>query len=291
MARRFFYVIFFNNQRIQALLDAMRFVANPVEKTPAHVTIRGPYPQRYNVCSLERKAREAKVLAEGAGAFFYEGQNTVFIRCRSERFREFWSKKDHGFNPHITIYDGPSREFAKILLDRLEHIPIRFNFFIDGLSVLESHKGQYSTWLRESYNEVLAKEVVGEPLTISEIDELPWERRFFLIESFARELANAGTHRHIELSKVADDELVDEVWRKAKKVRGKDPGKIRQDPYGNPIQRGLYGNDSSQGWEIDHIKPTNRGGSDHLRNLQAMQTAKNRELGDTLQKRSRHSKR
>ncbi len=43
-----------------------------------------------------------------------------------------------------------------------------------------------------------------------------------------------------------------------------------------------------QGWEIDHIKPESKGGSDAVRNLQAMQTKKNRELGDSLRKRSRH---
>lgn len=83
-------------------------------------------------------------------------------------------------------------------------------------------------------------------------------------------------------------ELADKVWRKAKKVRGKDPDKVRQDPYGNRIRRDQFGQDTPQGWEIDHIKPQSRGGSDDLRNLQAMKTNKNRELGDRLRKRSRH---
>ena len=90
---------------------------------------------------------------------------------------------------------------------------------------------------------------------------------------------------------MANDELIDKVWQKAKKVRGENPDKIRQDPYGNPIQKNQYGNDGPQGWEIDHIKPKVRGGSDNLRNLQALQTDKNRELGDTLRKRSRHKQR
>ena len=90
---------------------------------------------------------------------------------------------------------------------------------------------------------------------------------------------------------MTDDELVDKVWEKAKRIRGKDPNKVRQDPYGNQIRRDRYGDDSPRGWEIDHIKPANRGGSDNLRNLQAMQTGKNRQLSDTLRKRSRHNQR
>ncbi|MCG8104951.1 MAG: HNH endonuclease [Candidatus Thiodiazotropha endolucinida] len=44
------------------------------------------------------------------------------------------------------------------------------------------------------------------------------------------------------------------------------------------------------GWEIDHIKPSSRGGSDNIRNLQALKTKVNREKADNLVKRNRHSK-
>ena len=44
------------------------------------------------------------------------------------------------------------------------------------------------------------------------------------------------------------------------------------------------------GWEVDHIKPKARGGSDATRNLQALNTSLNREKGDSLVKKSRHSK-
>ena len=83
----------------------------------------------------------------------------------------------------------------------------------------------------------------------------------------------------------------DAVWNKAKKIRGKDPAEYRQDPYGNVMYYGSYGKASPKGWEIDHIKPIARGGSDALRNLQALNTNVNREKGDSLKKRSRHSKR
>ncbi|RLA40129.1 MAG: HNH endonuclease [Gammaproteobacteria bacterium] len=83
-------------------------------------------------------------------------------------------------------------------------------------------------------------------------------------------------------------EDIDKVWNKARAVRGEDSNKVRQDPYGNKIRRDQFGGRGSQSWEIDHIKPESKGGSDHLRNLQAMQTKKNRELGDSTRKRTRH---
>ena len=83
--------------------------------------------------------------------------------------------------------------------------------------------------------------------------------------------------------------MKDAVWDKAKPIRGKDPSMYRQDPYRNQMYYPSYGKDTDQGWEIDHIKPKSLGGSDHIRNLQAINTAKNRELGASRRKRSRHS--
>ena len=88
---------------------------------------------------------------------------------------------------------------------------------------------------------------------------------------------------------MTDKELIDKVWSKAKTVRAEDPNEVRQDPYGNRIRKDQFGGKGAQGWEADHIKPESKGGSDDLRNLQAMQTKKNRELGDSLRKRSRHN--
>lgn len=46
---------------------------------------------------------------------------------------------------------------------------------------------------------------------------------------------------------------------------------------------------TEKGWEIDHITPKARGGSDATVNLQALNTRLNRQKGDSLKKRSRHS--
>ncbi len=88
---------------------------------------------------------------------------------------------------------------------------------------------------------------------------------------------------------MATKDQINAVWNKAKKVRGENPNEMRQDPYGNKLGKDQFGEDTDQGWEIDHIKPESKGGSDALRNLQALQTEKNRELGDSLRKRSRHN--
>ena len=81
----------------------------------------------------------------------------------------------------------------------------------------------------------------------------------------------------------------DKVWGKAKPIRGKDPNRFRQDPYGNQMNKGSYGKASPQGWDVDHIRPKSQGGSDATRNLQALNTSVNRSKGNSPQKRSRHN--
>ncbi len=89
---------------------------------------------------------------------------------------------------------------------------------------------------------------------------------------------------------MATKEQQEKAWNNAKTIRGKDPDIYRQDPYGNTMCKTSYGKASPMGWDVDHIKPVSRGGSDTTRNQQALSASVNRSKGNTLVKRSRHSK-
>ena len=82
----------------------------------------------------------------------------------------------------------------------------------------------------------------------------------------------------------------DRVWELAKPIQGKDKNLFRADPYNNQLYKPSYGKDTKQGWNIDHIVPQSKGGSDNIRNLQALQSNLNKSKGNTLVKKSRHSK-
>jgi len=88
---------------------------------------------------------------------------------------------------------------------------------------------------------------------------------------------------------MATKEQKEKVWDKAKTVRGKDPDLYRQDPYGNVMYKPSQGKLSDMGWDVDHIKPKSKGGSDAIRNLQALNSTVNRSKRDSLKKKTRHS--
>ena len=166
----------------------MRYVADPAERDFAHITIRGPYKQRYNLCNLNKMVQGAEVMADGVGSFLSKKQNTVFIRCRSQILRNVWMKPDYGFNPHITIYDGPSREFADRVLGVLGDMSLRFRFVVGDLAPLVSHGQQYAMDLGQSLNRELLGTWSGMKLGLEDSWRLSVEQRCSLIEALGREV-------------------------------------------------------------------------------------------------------
>ena len=95
--------------------------------------------------------------------------------------------------------------------------------------------------------------------------------------------------KKVNRTKYSSSDAAKKVFNHAKPIPGKNKNEYRKDPYGNQIKKSSYGKDTKQGWNIDHIKPQSKGGSDDIRNLQALQSHMNKSKGDTLVKKSRHN--
>jgi 5-methylcytosine-specific restriction endonuclease McrA len=71
-----------------------------------------------------------------------------------------------------------------------------------------------------------------------------------------------------------------QTWKKGKVIRGENPNAWRRDSKGKKIRYGSYGTKGKYGWEIDHIRPKAKGGSNSLTNLQPLQWKANRKKAD-----------
>lgn len=81
------------------------------------------------------------------------------------------------------------------------------------------------------------------------------------------------------------DEKLNKIWEKAKIVNEEnDKKKFRKDFAGAWIKKDEYGKESDYGWEVDHIKPSSKSGSDELSNLNPLHWKNNRTKGDDYPK-------
>lgn len=65
-----------------------------------------------------------------------------------------------------------------------------------------------------------------------------------------------------------DEKTINLIWEKAMIDPNNDPNMFRKDYAGAWIRRDKYGDRSAKyGWEIDHVMPVSKGGTDAIENL------------------------
>jgi HNH endonuclease len=84
-----------------------------------------------------------------------------------------------------------------------------------------------------------------------------------------------------QITKAFDQATINAVWRKGRVIDNFNPAEWRWDMCGSVMRYQDYGTEGKYGWEIDHIYPVARGGSDDLSNLQPLYWENNRRKGDT----------
>ena len=165
-------------------INAIRVLANPAEKNKAHITVRGPYPRRDRRSGrFSRFVEGSEINIVGPGHFFDFEQNTVYLRCVSPELKIVWDKPDYGFNPHITLYDGASSEFARKLWDIVSQHPLKFSFVAGPLAPLvSSRRHQGGMALKTDLDSRFLCEVTGVDFSKTPVESLESDARLKAID-------------------------------------------------------------------------------------------------------------
>jgi hypothetical protein len=190
---KIFYVLHIREKALADCIDAIRYICNPAEKQRAHLTVRGPYQKRIDVTTISKKIVGDTVSIDSVGNFFDSGQNTVFFHCSAPELKNVWNKPQFPFNPHVTIYDGNSKEFAQRLYAVISRYNYCLRFQADELEPIQSIKGQESMSLAFAFNSKLVFQALGEKIVPGAILLLSEERKLQLIERLCRHLSALGT--------------------------------------------------------------------------------------------------
>lgn len=168
-------------------MDAIKYFCDPKQKTAAHITVRGPYRAPVNITHADRLISGAELSILGSGFFFEKGQNTVFLQAGLNELRLVWRKPDFGYKPHITLYDGASREFARLLLNVLRRNRLFFQCEATGLTNIQSEKGQYAFGIGWDLTIPLLAHVLNKDV-INGVGHMSMDERLKIIESLCDSL-------------------------------------------------------------------------------------------------------
>jgi len=85
------------------------------------------------------------------------------------------------------------------------------------------------------------------------------------------------------IKKFFDEDTINRVWLKGFVDSRYNSNIYRKDIYGAFMQRDKYGDvNCIFGWEVDHIFPVSKGGTDNMANLQPLSWQNNRAKGDRI---------
>jgi len=190
-----FYALFIPEGPIKDCIDAIRYISSPTEKKSAHITVRGPYKEQIKKSRLEKlnfALRGNLVHISNPGNFFNnKDQNTVFFNCQGTQLESVWKKKDYGYHPHITLYDGSDKSFAQELYNVLGNYQFDLSFEAEKLVMITRSKGQTSMELSFSLNNELFRPWGKDFLNTTHlIDNMSTDEKISLISKITKNLQN-----------------------------------------------------------------------------------------------------
>lgn len=146
----FFVSVRFSDEKVARLFDLARIIAQPDYARPIHITLRGPYAHKKDISPSIIGKDVGKILIRRPGYFFNGSQNTVYLGIDIFGISDFWRKPDYpDGEPHLSLYDGNSREFAWGVFRVIKKYPWKLSLNSTPMRVLESKQRLETEYLTE----------------------------------------------------------------------------------------------------------------------------------------------
>lgn len=197
----YFVFLEFLESRVESTLRELRDALQPWKKnrSPVHVTVRGPYrvePDYEHLRALAGAVKGQGVRIIGAGYFSHGRTFSVFLRAESAVFRELWWKPDFparlgDMQPHLTLFESNDRGSALQVLNFLKAARISIHTTSVQLSVFSS--GQPDLFGTRPVDEVGPNAHLRRDIVAIDEDVLPRARELGeLLNARRKELLAAG---------------------------------------------------------------------------------------------------
>ena len=208
---RVFYVLYVHEVQLRSILDTIRLLYDPSVSHPAHITVRGPYSQRFNVNALSGLIGGQQVLLHEVGHFLSHrgGQHTVYVRAHSPSLVDVWKKTDFDFMPHLTLYDGGSQDARRTALELFQlvsRLPIAVTFAAHGLEPLVSGHGQTNLRVLDGIDFDFVSDVTKIELDRHSLFEVEFRKRSVLVERLCRYMSELGPGIEIDVETTSQAE-------------------------------------------------------------------------------------
>ena len=126
---KYFVFIVFDEPEIVGVLDFLVEVMNGKRwKAPPHLTIQGPLesrPTSEHIDGIKERLASDEILIANPGIFTTKSGVALYLSVNSQNLKKVWNKPEYpiakyGFNPHLTIYEGPDIKKAQRAYDFLK---------------------------------------------------------------------------------------------------------------------------------------------------------------------------
>ena len=205
MKKRYFFLIYLNNNLINTIVNGIRLLSDYNQRNFAHLTLKGPYStNQINLLKKDEQLIKGEIIKiTDVDSFFYPQQNTVFFKCKTpDVLFDIWKKQSEKtfnvFNPHITLYDGDNRAFASKLLSIVSKYNISFDIVIEKLELYSSSSlGLFNLRTEIDYN--LLGKIIKFDINQNNIAKISVENRLLFIERLASELSKHNGSKEYKL--------------------------------------------------------------------------------------------